>query len=405
MIIFTITNSITDQVYVGSTRNSIDNRWEEILVAAESGLEHPLFDDIREHSPQQFAIAEWAIAEDLQDMRELTREAIEIHNAVGLQGMRTTAPVVKAPRKSAKKERTEDLSISDAATSIFNSRNDLVTEADNALDGIDNFDGLEFSSEDKQTDVSENDQPKDKPVNREKSLKEMAQERDAQLVAKIAKEKAEALEMAKLMARMDARKRGTKSKTKTAASKTTRTANSKPAATTSSAPKLSTGKVASATQEKKIKEGIEQEREARQAAKLAQQKAEAQEMAAIMARIDGRAKSMRKTKPKVKKTLSLKQKKTATESPDRSPALPQKTAPIPERNMEKVLEQTQLTKQDTVPASNKFATAIRERKIRETIAREKAARQQQQESKQTAQVSQLNALQARLAARAASKSS
>ncbi|WP_432470915.1 GIY-YIG nuclease family protein [Amphritea sp. HPY] len=417
MIIFTITNSITDQVYVGSTRDSTDSRWEQILVAAETGLEHPLYTDIREHNPQNFIISEWAIAEDLQDLRELTKEAIETFSAIGLQGLRTSAPVAKPTRaKPKKKEVPEEPSLSEAAANIFASRNALENDSESALDDLDSFDGLEFSGLDKETDKESDNGDADavksapvKPVEQEKSLTQMAEDRDKQLAGKIAKERAEALEMAKLMARVDARRRSPKSKA-ASAKKAAGTAKTKAKTATSSAPKLSSGKVGSATQERKIREAIEQEKEQRQAEKLAQQQAESKEMAELMARIDSRGKpaAKAKAKPKAKKTLSLKTTVTsqpassaAARTPDvaAQPALADK---IPARNMERVLEHAQ---QATVerPSASRFSTALRERKIRDTIAREKSQRIQQQQSQQSAQADQLNALQARLAARAASK--
>lgn len=415
MIIFTITNSITDQVYVGSTRDTTDSRWEQILVAAETGLEHPLYTDIREHNPQNFIISEWAIAEDLKDLRELTKEAIETFSAIGLQGLRTSAPVAKPTRaKPKKKEVAEERSFSEAAANIFASRNALDTDSDSDLDGLDNFDGLEFSGLDKETDKeSDSGDTNDvktvpvKPVEQEKSLTQMAEDRDKQLAGKIAKERAEALEMAKLMARVDARRRSPKSKA-ASAKKAAATTKAKAKTVTSTAPKLSSGKVGSATQERKIREAIEQEKEQRQAEKLAKQQAESKEMAELMARIDSRGKPAAKAKPKAKKPLSLKKttisqptNKVAASTPDTvsQPVLADK---IPARNMERVLEQAQQTK-TAIPSATRFSTAIRERKIRDTIAREKSQRAQQQQSQQSAQADQLNALQARLAARAASK--
>jgi len=411
LIIFTITNSITDQVYVGSTRDTTDSRWEQILVAAETGLEHPLYTDIREHNPQNFIIAEWAIAEDLQDLRELTKEAIETFSAIGLQGLRTSAPVAKPTRaKPKKKEVVVEPSFSDAAANIFASRNTLENDSDSALDDLDSFDGLEFSGLDKETDKeSDNDDTnaaKTAPVKpaQEKSLTEMAEERDQKLAGKIAKERAEALEMAKLMARVDARRRSPKSKA-ASVKKAASTTKAKAKTVARSAPKLSSGKVGSATQERKIREAIEQEKEQRQAEKLAQQQAESKEMAELMARIDSRGKPAAKAKPKAKKTLSL--KTTATSQPANSAAArtpdiaaqPVVSERVPVRNMEQV-QQTTAER----PSASRFSTALRERKIRDTIAREKSQRVQQQQSQQTAQADQLNALQARLAARAANKS-
>ena len=49
MIIFTVTNKTTSQVYVGSTRNSLLDQWEKMVAAAEQNLDYPLYQEIRAH--------------------------------------------------------------------------------------------------------------------------------------------------------------------------------------------------------------------------------------------------------------------------------------------------------------------------------------------------------------------
>ena len=108
MIVFTITNTITDQIYVGTSREDLDRRWEVILKAAEGGVEARLYDDIREHGVDGFAISEWAFAEDTEELRELMQAALEETGGISLQGLKLKAP--KAPRVSKPKAPVEDFS-------------------------------------------------------------------------------------------------------------------------------------------------------------------------------------------------------------------------------------------------------------------------------------------------------
>ena len=105
MIVFTITNTISQQVYVGSTRNDIDSHWETLLIAAESGVEAVLYDDIRNSGAASFEVSEWGFAEDLSELRELTRDAIETFDGVSLQGLITKPKASTAHRQSAEERK------------------------------------------------------------------------------------------------------------------------------------------------------------------------------------------------------------------------------------------------------------------------------------------------------------
>ncbi len=260
LIIFTITNTVSNQVYVGSTRNDIDSHWETLLIAAESGVEAELYDDIRTSGANCFTFTEWGFAENLSEARELTADALETFNGKSLQGLITKPKPSKAHRQSAS-ERKAALALLEEAEQQAQLKNE-VTGSSTAV-----------------SNPSDTD------------LKLLAQKRDSELEERIARERKETLEMAKVLARMDSRKRSKTSKAKSKAAK--------PAAR-SAAPKLADGKVSSAKQEKLIREKIEQERESREAGKISRQKAEAQEMADVMSRIDARAQGLRKTKPKAK---------------------------------------------------------------------------------------------------------
>ncbi len=265
LIIFTITNTVSKQVYVGSTRSDIDSHWETLLIAAESGVEAELYNDIRDAGAHSFALSEWGFADNLSEARELTADAIETFDAKSLQGLITKPKPSKVHRQSAA-ERKAALALLEEAEQQALLKNEIAKPTGEAGD----------------TPVSEAD------------LKLLARKRDAELEARIVRERQETMAMNKVLAEMEFRKRSksSKSKAKSSTGKTT-----KPVST---APKLAVGKVSSAKLEKEIKEKIVQEREARETTKISRQKAEAQEMAAVMARIDARAQGMRKTAPKAK---------------------------------------------------------------------------------------------------------
>ena len=336
LIIFTITNTVSKQVYVGSTRNEIDSHWETLLIAAESGVEAELYNDIRSAGAHSFALSEYGFADNLSEARELTADALETFNAKSLQGLITKPKPSKAHRQSAE-ERKAALALLEEAEQKALLKGDI-----------------------------------EKPSG-EVDLKLLAQQRDAELEARIVRERQETMAMNKVLAAMDSRKRSKSSKAKTKASVT------KPAST--AAPKLATGKVSSAAQEKLIREKIAQEREARESSKLSRQQAEAQEMAAVMARIDARAQGMRKTAPKAKpksairSSIPLAQKKPAEAFKDRRLELDRDTArsaeiAVMQQEKSRVSSGLSASAKQTTPARLNLRPGLnKEQKIAHTIAR------------------------------------
>ncbi|MBN0986506.1 hypothetical protein [Amphritea pacifica] len=367
MIIFTITNTVSQQVYVGSTRNDIDSHWETLLIAAESGVEAELYNDIRNAGAHSFALSEYGFAENLSEARELTADALETFNGKSLQGLITKPKPSKVHRQSAE-ERKAALALLEEAEQKALLKGEVV-----------------------------------KPSG-EVDLKLLAQQRDAELEARIARERQETRAMNKVLAAMDSRKRGGSAKTKA------KKAAVKPASQ-STAPKLASGKVASAKQEKLIREKIALERENRESSKLSKQKAEAQEMAAVMARIDARAQGMRKTAPKAKaksairSSLSLTPKKPAEALRDSRLELDRdsvKSAEIALLQQEKNRATTalSLTQKQTTPARLNARPGLnKEQKIAHTIARYRNTAEPAVNKTGHGQQELISTLQARLAQR------
>jgi hypothetical protein len=110
LIVFIITNDVTDEVYVGTTKDSVEERWKQYQEAAE--LDHTaarLFKDIRDFGAKSFTPSEYAVAFDREDLKDLFEEAMEEYQGTSLVGVKTIKPKpvkVAAPKKTAVKKAT-----------------------------------------------------------------------------------------------------------------------------------------------------------------------------------------------------------------------------------------------------------------------------------------------------------
>ncbi|RMF17279.1 MAG: GIY-YIG nuclease family protein, partial [Gammaproteobacteria bacterium] len=91
MIVFTVRNKVTGQVYVGSTSLSLEERWSQLVSSIHTSLDYPLYNDIREYGESAFELNEWAVAESRAEARDLETEALEAENALSLRGYKTAA--------------------------------------------------------------------------------------------------------------------------------------------------------------------------------------------------------------------------------------------------------------------------------------------------------------------------
>jgi len=238
LIVFTIKNIRTNTVYVGTTKDSIDERWALYQLAKDLPLEAPLYQDMRKFGIPCFVIEEYDFAETRQELAELYEDAMSQFDGISLKGMKTSLP------------RTAVYTVKEAPA-------------------------------------------KAKPAKK--------------VVAKV---KAVASSIDELKAELNAINAGiskpvpsTSAKVSTSSSRaTTSNANligmrRKPVETAmpgAAKLKLSSGRTGSAIKEKKIKEGIQQEKDARDALKQQQVSQQADEMKAIMARLDSRGSSLKK---------------------------------------------------------------------------------------------------------------
>ena len=100
MIIFTVTNKTTSQVYVGSTRNSLFDQWEKMVAAAEQNLDYPLYQEIRAHGPDAFVVEEWDYIDNRDELNALEQEAIKTLNARSLKGYKTSTIKIQPKKKT-----------------------------------------------------------------------------------------------------------------------------------------------------------------------------------------------------------------------------------------------------------------------------------------------------------------
>lgn len=128
MIIFTVTNKTTFQVYVGSTRNSLSDQWEKMVAAAEQNLDYPLYQEIRVHGPDAFAVEEWDYVENRDELNVLEQEAIKSLNARSLKGYKTSTVKIQPKKKT----RTRKSNLEKELASVF----------DDFADDMDDFDDI-----------------------------------------------------------------------------------------------------------------------------------------------------------------------------------------------------------------------------------------------------------------------
>lgn len=179
LIVFTITNEVTDEVYVGTTNDSVEKRWLQYQEAAK--LDHTaarLFKDIRDFGAKQFTVSEYAAAYDREDLKDMFEEAMDEFNGISLVGVKTTKPkpvkpITKSPAKKPSAKTSTSTKSSGTSTKIVKEK--LAVGRTNS-------------------------------AAKERAIKEAIAEEKAQREAeKLARAAAEAKEMREIMARLDSR--------------------------------------------------------------------------------------------------------------------------------------------------------------------------------------------------------
>jgi len=100
LIIFTITSQLSGQIYVGSTRNDLQEQWEKLIHASNADLDFPLYKEIRRQGLEHFSIEEYDYVETREEAKEIEKEVMLLHNAQSLRGYKTSERIIHKKRKN-----------------------------------------------------------------------------------------------------------------------------------------------------------------------------------------------------------------------------------------------------------------------------------------------------------------
>ena len=131
MIVFTVTNQVSGQVYVGYTQNKLEEQWKKIIRAVGQGLDYPLYHEIREQGIKKFSVEEYYQAETRSEAKELEKEIIHIYGALSLMGYKTSHLIIKKKSSQRAKKNPDKLlsSFFDPRRDDFEKRHDFTMES------------------------------------------------------------------------------------------------------------------------------------------------------------------------------------------------------------------------------------------------------------------------------------
>lgn len=325
MFVFTVSCEVTQDVYVGSAKESIEAQWAAIVAAADEGQEGTLQASIRLHGVEKFTVEEWAFAENSRELRELLCEAREVLGAKPIKMQRASDA---APKRSGATQVSSDIrELFSMAKAEYESElvEELIpAESLESKAKSRNSESLPVkkpaakSSEKSQAASDKLANGRSGSASKEKRIKEaINSEREQRAVLRQQQASMEAKEMQAVMLQIEQRRLAQKKKPITKSSKaksSLRSAvSSKPpkASSTTGTTKMASrktaepkapaakGRTGSSIKEKRIKEAIAQEKAAIEAAKRQQAESQADEMAAILNRLDERNKAAASYKRKL----------------------------------------------------------------------------------------------------------
>jgi hypothetical protein len=106
MIVFTITNNTTEDVWVGTCKDSSDERFQQYQEAMALGVKHQFYKDLSDFGVQNFTVDDFAVAHDREELKDIFDEAMESYEGRSLVGVKTslgkTSIAQSAPLKSSK---------------------------------------------------------------------------------------------------------------------------------------------------------------------------------------------------------------------------------------------------------------------------------------------------------------
>lgn len=119
MIVFTLVNEATDDVWVGTAREGVspEARFKQFQDALELGIDHPFYKELKTFGPGAFSVNLFAAAEDPAELKMLVEEALEAHDGKSLAGIKTVRPgTTKAALATKPKSRSGTAAAKKAST-------------------------------------------------------------------------------------------------------------------------------------------------------------------------------------------------------------------------------------------------------------------------------------------------
>jgi len=322
VFVFTVSCDVSQDVYVGSAKESIEAQWASIVAAADEGQEGALQAAIRLHGVENFSVEEWAFAENSRELRELLSEAKETLGAKPIKLGRVSEGASK--RSGATQVSSDIRELFSMAKAEYESElveelipaEGLERKAKTAVADEKNTSSTGQSARMPRTAEKEELPASEKVANgrsgsasKEKRIKEaITAEREQRAVLRQQQASMEAKEMQAVLLQIEQRRLAQKKKP--TASKSSKSKTSLRSALSSKPPKSSVsnstsktavkaptkvavakGRTGSSLKEKRIKEAIAQEKASIEAAKRQQAESQADEMAAILNRLDERNKA------------------------------------------------------------------------------------------------------------------
>ncbi|WP_283787423.1 GIY-YIG nuclease family protein [Bermanella sp. WJH001] len=104
MLVYTLTNNITGDVWVGTCKDSSDERFMQFQEAMALGVKEKIYKDLRDFGVENFTVEDYALAYDREELKDIFDDAMETYNGKSLIGVKTslgkTSIAKSAPLKS-----------------------------------------------------------------------------------------------------------------------------------------------------------------------------------------------------------------------------------------------------------------------------------------------------------------
>ena len=90
MLVYTLTNNITGDVWVGTCKDSSDERFMQFQEAMALGVKEKIYKDLRDFGVQNFTVEDYALAYDREELKDIFDEAMDTYNGKSLIGVKTS---------------------------------------------------------------------------------------------------------------------------------------------------------------------------------------------------------------------------------------------------------------------------------------------------------------------------